>query len=105
MVSHSLIVCWRVPSSSAISCWVRPRWRRSAWTREASQSYLILLLAIGEVYTETCIVSSKLKTYRKLDAMTARRLPKVWLYVALSLMVMNVVALANLVDGSADFRK
>ena len=32
-VSHSLIVCWRVPSLSDNSRWVIPRWRRSAWIR------------------------------------------------------------------------
>ena len=30
-ISHSLIVCWRVPSLSASSRWVKPRWRRKAW--------------------------------------------------------------------------
>jgi hypothetical protein len=30
-VSHSLIVCWRVPSLSAISRWVSPRWCLNAW--------------------------------------------------------------------------
>jgi hypothetical protein len=29
--SHSLMVCWRVPSFSESSCCVRPRWRRNAW--------------------------------------------------------------------------
>ncbi len=32
-VSHSLMVCWRVPSWSAISCWVRPMCSRRARTR------------------------------------------------------------------------
>ena len=50
-------------------------------------------------------VFSRLKTYRKLDAIRTRGLPKVWLHVVMSLIAMNVVALANLVDGSADFRK
>ena len=30
-VSHSLTVCWRMPSLADSSLWVRPRWRRSAW--------------------------------------------------------------------------
>ena len=30
-VSHSLMVCWRVPSLADNSLWVRPRCRRNAW--------------------------------------------------------------------------
>lgn len=40
-------------------------------------------------------VFSRLKTYRKLDAIRVRRLAKVWLHVALSLLTMNASALAN----------
>ncbi len=40
-------------------------------------------------------VFSRLKTYRKLDAIRTRRMPKVWLHVAMSLMVMNAIALVN----------
>ena len=40
-VSHSLIVCWRVPSCSAIFSWVRPRWLRNARTSLLVQRRLI----------------------------------------------------------------
>ncbi len=40
-------------------------------------------------------VFSRLKTYRKLDAVRTRRLPKVWLHVALSLLSMAVMAMVN----------
>lgn len=40
-------------------------------------------------------VFSRLKTYRKLDAIRTRRLPKVWLHVAMSFLVMSVAALTN----------
>jgi hypothetical protein len=39
-------------------------------------------------------VFSRLKGYRKLNAIRTRRMPKVWLHVALSLLVMNGAALA-----------
>jgi hypothetical protein len=39
-------------------------------------------------------VFSRLKTYRKLDAIRTRRLPKVWLHVALSLLTMAGCAVA-----------
>lgn len=41
-------------------------------------------------------VFSRLKTYRKLDALRTRRMPKVWLHVAMSVLAMNVEALAKL---------
>jgi hypothetical protein len=50
-------------------------------------------------------VFSRLKTYRKLDAIRTRRLPKVWLHVALSLVVMNVAALVNSADSAANLRR
>ncbi|MCJ7831230.1 MAG: transposase, partial [Dehalococcoidia bacterium] len=50
-------------------------------------------------------VFSRLKTYRKLDAIRTRRLPKVWLHTAMSLVVMNVAALVNLGSNSASLRK
>ena len=37
----------------------------------------------------------RLKGYRKLDALRIRQLPKVWLHVALSVLVMNGSALAK----------
>jgi hypothetical protein len=40
-------------------------------------------------------VFSRLKTYRKLDALRTRRLPKVWLHVAMSLLAMNAAAVAK----------
>jgi hypothetical protein len=40
-------------------------------------------------------VFSRLKTYRKLDAVRTRRLPKVWLHVALSELVMSAAALSS----------
>ena len=39
-------------------------------------------------------VFSRLKGYRKLNSVRTRRMPKVWLHVALSLLLMNVSALA-----------
>jgi len=50
-------------------------------------------------------VFSRLKTYRKLDAIRTRRLPKVWLHVALSVLVMNATAVVNLGNSLADLRK
>jgi hypothetical protein len=40
-------------------------------------------------------VFSKLKTYRKLDTLRTRRLPKVWLHVAMSVLIMNAAALSK----------
>jgi hypothetical protein len=48
---------------------------------------------------------SRLKTYRKLDAIRTRRLPKVWLHVALSVLVMNVAAVVTVGNSLADLRK
>ena len=42
---------------------------------------------------------SRLKTYRKLDAIRTRGLPKVYLHVALSVLVMNAAAVVNAVEG------
>jgi hypothetical protein len=50
-------------------------------------------------------VFSRLKTYRKLDAIRTRRLPKVWLHVALSMLVMNAAALVNMANSLTDLRK
>ncbi len=44
----------------------------------------------------------RLKGYRKLNAIRTRRMAKVWLHVALSLLAMNAAAVVN-VDG--DVRK
>jgi len=55
-VSHSLMVCWRVPSLSDSSCWVRPRCRRRAWMLALSQcfgSYFRLVL-MPAYYTMQC---------------------------------------------------
>jgi hypothetical protein len=46
-------------------------------------------------------VFGRLKGYRKLDALNTRRLPKVWLHVALSVLVMNAHAIANIASGLA----
>jgi ABC-type proline/glycine betaine transport system permease subunit len=40
-------------------------------------------------------VFRRLKTYRKLDAIRTRRLPKVWLHVALSVLAMTAAAVVN----------
>ena len=40
-------------------------------------------------------VFGRLKGYRKLDALRTRRLPKVWLHVAMSILAMNASALAK----------
>jgi hypothetical protein len=50
-------------------------------------------------------VFSRLKGYRKLDAIRTRGLRKVWLHVALSLVVMNVAALVNSADSAGSLRK
>ena len=47
----------------------------------------------------------RLKTHRKLDAIRTRRLPKVWLHVALSVLAMNAAAVVNGRIGLADLRK
>jgi 23S rRNA U2552 (ribose-2'-O)-methylase RlmE/FtsJ len=44
-------------------------------------------------------VFSRLKGCRKLDALRTRRLPKVWLHVALSVLAMNGSALARIQAG------
>lgn len=44
-------------------------------------------------------VFSRLKGYRKLNSLRTRRMPKVWLHVALSVLVMNLTALANASQG------
>jgi hypothetical protein len=50
-------------------------------------------------------VFSRLKTYRKLDSIRTRRLPKVWLHVALSLLVMDAAAVVNAAGGLPTLRK
>jgi transposase len=47
-------------------------------------------------------VFSRLKGYRKLNSIRTRRLPKVWLHVALSVLTMNVAALMR---DSASLRR
>ncbi len=47
-------------------------------------------------------VFGRLKGYRKLDALRTRRLPKVWLHVALSVLAMNGSALARIQAGEPD---
>ena len=47
----------------------------------------------------------RLKGYRKLDALRTRKLPKVWLHVALSILAMNGGALVNSKNGIASLRK
>jgi hypothetical protein len=49
-------------------------------------------------------VFSRLKTYRKLNAVRVRRMKKVWLHVALSLLTMNAAALARVGDDSTSVR-
>ncbi len=50
-------------------------------------------------------VFGRLKGYRKLDALNTRRLPKVWLHVALSLLTMNAAAVASWHRSPATLRK
>ena len=45
---------------------------------------------------------SRLETYRKLNAIRTRRMPKVWLHVALSILVMNASAVARIIEGRPD---
>jgi hypothetical protein len=40
-VSHSLIVCWRVPSFSESPCCVSPKCRRRDWILSPSHRFLI----------------------------------------------------------------
>jgi IS5 family transposase len=47
-------------------------------------------------------VFGRLKGYRKLDALRTRRLPKVWLHVALSVLAMNGSALARVMAGEPE---
>ena len=47
-------------------------------------------------------VFGRLKGYRKLDSLRTRRLPKVWLHVAMSILAMNVGALAKIQAGETD---
>ena len=48
---------------------------------------------------------SRLKTYRRLDAIRTRRMPKVWLHVALSVTAMCAVSLANAAKDQAYARR
>ena len=48
-------------------------------------------------------VFSRLKGYLKLNAIRTRRMPKVWLHVALSLLVMNLTAITAV--GSGNIRR
>lgn len=40
--------------------------------------------------------------YRKLDSIRTRRMPKVWLHVALSILVLNGSAVARIQEGRPD---
>ena len=42
---------------------------------------------------------SRLPSYRKLNAIRTRRMQKVWLHVALSILVMNASAVARIQEG------
>ena len=56
-VSHSLMVCCLVPSSSESCCWVSPRWRLRARTLSPDQAGLLLPLApysMRAFYTLAC---------------------------------------------------
>jgi len=46
-------------------------------------------------------VFSRLKGYRKLNALRTRRMPKVWLHVALSVLVMNAGAVSHSISGAS----
>ena len=48
---------------------------------------------------------SRLKGYRKLNAIRTRRMAKVWLHVALSILAMNGAALVNLASDVNSVRK
>ena len=50
-------------------------------------------------------VFGRLKGYRKLGAIRTRGLAKVWLHVALSMLVMDVAAGVNAADGLASVRR
>ena len=50
-------------------------------------------------------VFGRLKGYRKSDALRTRKLPKVWLHVALSVLVMNALAIVNSMGGLESLRK
>jgi hypothetical protein len=50
-------------------------------------------------------VLSGLETCRKLDAIRTRRLPRVWLHVALSILAMVAAAVINAVNSLADLRR
>ncbi len=45
---------------------------------------------------------SRLKTYRKLNEIRTRRMAKVWLHVALSILVLNASAVARIQEGRPD---
>lgn len=45
-------------------------------------------------------VFSRLKTFRKLNSIRTRRMPKVWLHVAMSLLTMTGAALTNTNNGA-----
>ena len=50
-------------------------------------------------------VFGRLRIYRKLDALRTRRIAEVWLHVAISVLVMNVAALAKVqADRVGEFR-
>ena len=50
-------------------------------------------------------VFSRLKTYRKLDSPRTRRLPKVWIHVAFSIIILNAVALTITGQNVANLRR
>ena len=49
-------------------------------------------------------VFSRLKGYRKLNSLRTRRMPKVWLHVALSILAMLVSAVANTTGSNPQMR-
>ncbi len=44
----------------------------------------------------------RVKSYRKLNQIRTRRMAKVWLHVALSILVMNASAVARIQEGRPD---
>ncbi len=54
--SHSLMVCWRVPSCSESSCCVRPRCFLKAWMLALSHCFFFAppLFTIRTFYTMQC---------------------------------------------------
>ena len=74
--------------------------------REAFQASRLLPAAIREGLTAESVsverVFGRIKTYGKLNAIRTRGMPKIWLHVALSVLVMNAAAVVN---AAGDVRK